>query len=180
MEKELLEQQQKAKFLTDEIEKPLNVHRWRKLECTDPETYELIQKIQSLQKRLIAKTEEVSEKDVLIQEKEKLYIELKNILAKQSGPEVAEKLQVYQQNLKERAKQLKDMVAELKNYQAQVNAYRFENERLDKQIGDIKNMWFQTRRAGNTGAPLGIIKEEEEMMGPGGGYGMPMGMDGVM
>jgi len=23
----------------------LNVHRWRKLECTDPETYELIQKI---------------------------------------------------------------------------------------------------------------------------------------
>jgi hypothetical protein len=31
---------------------------------------------------LIAKTEEVSEKDVLIQEKEKLYIELKNILAK--------------------------------------------------------------------------------------------------
>ena len=118
------------------------MHRWRKLECTDPETYELIQKIQSLQKRLIAKTEEVSEKDVLIQEKEKLYIELKNILAKQSGPEVAEKLQVYQQNLKERAKQLKDMVAELKNYQAQVNAYRFENERLDKQITDIKQMWF--------------------------------------
>lgn len=82
LQKELLEQQQKAKFLTDELDKPLNVHRWRKLECTDPETYELIQKIQSLQKRLIAKTEEVSEKDVLIQEKEKLYIELKNILAK--------------------------------------------------------------------------------------------------
>ena len=118
LDKELLEQQQKAKFLTDELDKPLNVHRWRKLECTDPETYELIQKIQSLQKRLIAKTEEVSEKDVLIQEKEKLYIELKNILAKQSGPEVAEKLQVYQQNLKDRAKQLKEMVGELKNYQA--------------------------------------------------------------
>lgn len=48
LDKELLEQQQKAKFLTDELDKPLNVHRWRKLECTDPETYELIQKIQSL------------------------------------------------------------------------------------------------------------------------------------
>ena len=82
LEQELLEQKQKAKFLSDELEKPLNVHRWRKLESTDIETYELIQKIQSLQKRLIAKTEEVSEKDVLIQEKEKLYIELKNILAK--------------------------------------------------------------------------------------------------
>ena len=164
LDKELLEQQQKAKFLTDELDKPLNVHRWRKLECTDPETYELIQKIQSLQKRLIAKTEEVSEKDVLIQEKEKLYIELKNILAKQSGPEVAEKLQVYQQNLKDRAKQLKEMVGELKNYQAQVNAYRFENERLDKQISDIKQMWFQSRRQGN--GNLGVIQEagDEEYM----------------
>ena len=92
LQKENLEQQQKAKYLMDELEKPFNVHRWRKLECTDPDTYEMIQKIQSLQKRLIIKTEEVSEKDVLIQEKEKLYIELKNILAKQSGPEVAEKL----------------------------------------------------------------------------------------
>ena len=57
--------------------------------ATEPETYEHILKIQSLQKRLIAKTEEVAEKDVLIQEKEKLYVELKNILAKQAGPEVA-------------------------------------------------------------------------------------------
>lgn len=118
LEQELLEQKQKAKFLSDELEKPLNVHRWRKLESTDIETYELIQKIQSLQKRLIAKTEEVSEKDVLIQEKEKLYIELKNILAKQSGPDVTEKLAKYETNLKERRKQLKEMVAELKNYQA--------------------------------------------------------------
>lgn len=66
LEKEILEQQQKEKFLKDELEKPLNVHRWRKLESTDIDTYELIQKIQSLQKRLIAKTEEVQEKDVMI------------------------------------------------------------------------------------------------------------------
>ncbi len=66
LEKEILEAQQKAKYLEDELAKPLNVHRWRKLESTDIDTYELIQKIQSLQKRLIAKTEEVAEKDVLI------------------------------------------------------------------------------------------------------------------
>ena len=117
------------------------------MECTDPDTYENIQKIQSLQKRLIAKTEEVSEKDVLIQEKEKLYIELKNILAKQSGPEVAEKLQVYQQNLKERTNQLKEMVKELKNYQSQVNAYKFEIERLDRQIGSVKELYFNSKQS---------------------------------
>ncbi len=41
--------------------------RWRKLEGSDPTTYEMILKIQMLQKRLIAKTEEVVEKDLLIQ-----------------------------------------------------------------------------------------------------------------
>jgi hypothetical protein len=52
-----------------------------------------------------------------------------------------------------------------------VNAYRFENERLDKQISDIKQMWFQSRRTGglNGGQPLGVIKEtmDEDMYGPG-------------
>ena len=61
----------------------------------------------SPQKRLIAKTEEVVEKELLIQEKEKLYVELKHILARQPGPEVAEQLQIYQQTLREKTKQMK-------------------------------------------------------------------------
>lgn len=32
----------------------------------------------------------------LVQEKEKLYVELKGILARQPGPEVAEQLSIYQ------------------------------------------------------------------------------------
>ena len=67
----------------------------------------MIQKIHTLQKRLIAKTEEVVEKELLIQEKEKLYLELKHILARQPGPEVAEQLSIYQQTLKEKTKQMK-------------------------------------------------------------------------
>ena len=43
----------------------------------------------------------------MIKEKEKLYIELKQILARQPGPEVAEQLSIYQQNLKEKTKQMK-------------------------------------------------------------------------
>lgn len=67
----------------------------------------MIQKIQALQKRLIAKTEEVVEKELLIQEREKLYVELKHILARQPGPEVAEQLSIYQSTLKDKTKQLK-------------------------------------------------------------------------
>ena len=38
----------------------------------------------------------MAEKDSLIQQKEKLYVELKAILARQPGPEVAEQLSIYQ------------------------------------------------------------------------------------
>ena len=45
--------------MEEELENPVNIHRWRKLEGSDPSTYEMIQKIHAIQKRLIAKTEEV-------------------------------------------------------------------------------------------------------------------------
>lgn len=60
------------------------------------------------------------EKDLLIQEKDKLYVELKNILARQPGPEVAEQLSIYQQGLRDKTKSMKAMASELNMYQAQV------------------------------------------------------------
>lgn len=61
--RELTESRLKVKALSEEIENPMNVHRWRKLEATDSATYELMTKIQSIQKRLISKTEEVKKKE---------------------------------------------------------------------------------------------------------------------
>merc|ERR1711968_309527 len=151
LNKELLQEQSKCKALQEELENPMNVHRWRKLEGSDPATYEMIQKVKMLQKRLIAKTEEVVEKDMLIQEKEKLYVQLKNILARQPGPEVAEQLSVYQTNLREKTKQMKAMAAELNMYQAQVNEYKFEIERLTRELQDVKKKYFEQKRREQSG-----------------------------
>ena len=57
--RELLRERTKCRALSEELENPLNIHRWRKLEGSDPATYELIQKVQALQKRLIEKTEDI-------------------------------------------------------------------------------------------------------------------------
>merc|ERR1711881_508585 len=59
LQRELLQERTKVKALSEELENPMNVHRWRKLEGSDPATYEMIQKVKTLQKRLIKKTEEV-------------------------------------------------------------------------------------------------------------------------
>lgn len=50
-------------------------------QASDPSTFELIQKIHTLQKRLISKTEEVVEKELLLQVPMSLFV-----LPKQAWP----------------------------------------------------------------------------------------------
>jgi len=142
-QRELLRERTRCKALEEELENPMNIHRWRKLEASDPNQYEMILKIQALQKRLIEKTEEVVEKELAIQEKEKLYEEMNNLLSKQPGPEVVEEVGKQQQSLKEKTKQMKAMAAELNMYHAQLNDYKDEIERLTRELQDTKRKYFE-------------------------------------
>ena len=159
-----------VKALSEELENPMNVHRWRQLEGSDPTTHEMIQKIHTLQKRLISKTEEVVEKDLQIQEKEKLYVELKNILARQPGPEVAEQLSVYQSNLKEKTRQMKAMASELNMYQAQANEFKYEIERLLQELNGVKRKYYEQKKMAmvirdmKRKLPAGVSQAREQRM----------------
>ncbi|XP_075922472.1 cilia- and flagella-associated protein 58 [Petromyzon marinus] len=146
MQRDLLRERTRCKALEEELENPMNIHRWRKLEGSDPSTYELIQKIHMLQKRLITKTEEVVERELLIQEKEKLYVELKHILARQPGPEVAEQLQIYQQTLREKTKQMKSLASELNMYESQCQENKYEMERLSRELQNVKKKYLIQKR----------------------------------
>lgn len=145
LQRELLQERTKVKALSEELENPMNVHRWRKLEGSDPSPFEMMQKVKTLQKRLISKTEEAVEKDLALQEKEKLYLEMRNLLSKQPGPEVVEEVGKQQNNLKEKTKQMKAMAAELNMYHAQLNDYKDEIERVTKDLQDTKRRYFEQR-----------------------------------
>uniref|UniRef100_K3WCH8 Cilia- and flagella-associated protein 58 central coiled coil domain-containing protein n=1 Tax=Globisporangium ultimum (strain ATCC 200006 / CBS 805.95 / DAOM BR144) TaxID=431595 RepID=K3WCH8_GLOUD len=145
LEKELLQEKTKIRALSDELDHPLNVHRWRKLEGSDPKRFEMIRKLQALQKKLIKKYEETTIKDLLILEKEKLYVELKTILARQPGAEVAEQLAVYKETLKAKKNQMKQMEDELKMYKMQVQEYRRDQEQLEKEKQRIQQEWIQVQ-----------------------------------
>merc|ERR1712224_1142033 len=132
LQRELLHERTKVKALSEELENPMNVHRWRKLEGSDPSQTEMMAKVKALQRRFIAKTEEAVEKDLLIHEKEKLFIELQNILAAQPGPQAAEQVSAMQQALKERTKQMKAMADEL--------------DRLLRELQQMKRRYFEQKR----------------------------------
>ena len=130
----------------DEFDRPLNIHRWRMLESSDPKRYEKILQIQSLQKELVGKSDEVIQNDLLIQEQEKVYMELKKVISRQPGPEVEEQVLVYQQTHKDKAKQLRSMNDELGMYREQVKSFKEDLSSLDRQMASVKSTWYKTRR----------------------------------
>ena len=148
LESDLLQERNKIKALQEELERPLNVHRWRMLESSDPQRFEMIKKIQGLQKRIIQKTEDVFEKEARIQEKERLYIELKNVLGRQPGPEVAEQLALYESSLREKNVQMKAMTAELDMYKQQVAEFRGDIDGLAHDLDTLKEKWLHARLSG--------------------------------
>ena len=124
VQKELLRERRKVKALSDELENPLNVHRWRKLEGADPDSYEQIQKIKILQKRLLLKSEDVVKQNSIIQEQKKRVLELETALSRQPGSEMAEQLNFFQNEVRNKNKQIKAMAAELNMQQLQVSEAR--------------------------------------------------------
>lgn len=108
----------RCKVLEDELENPLNIHRWRKLKGSDPSLYEMMMKMQWLQKRLIKKTELVIQKEKLITEKELLFTELKKSMARQSGPETLEELANCRSCLRKANSKIKALQAEVRMYKS--------------------------------------------------------------
>ncbi|EHB03177.1 Coiled-coil domain-containing protein 147 [Heterocephalus glaber] len=80
------------------------------------------------------------------QEKEKLYMELKHILARQPGPEAAEQLQIYRHTLREKTKQLKVLSSELNMYESQSQEYKYEIEKLGNELINVKKKYLAQKR----------------------------------
>jgi hypothetical protein len=66
LEKEYINERIKTNYLQEELKCPTNVHIWRKLESTDKKSYDLIIKLQTLQKRILAKNDQIKSKEQFI------------------------------------------------------------------------------------------------------------------
>jgi chromosome segregation ATPase len=151
LEKDIRKEKIRARALMDELETPMNVHRWRILESSDPKRYDKILQIQSLQKQLIVMSDKIIQNDLLIQEKEKIYVELKNVISRQPGPEIEEQILLYQQTLKDKQKQLLSMNSELEMYIEQVKRFKDEIGDYDNHLLKINKNWVkQTQKRGGT------------------------------
>lgn len=143
---ELIREKTRCRALEEELENPMNIHRWRRLEGADPSTYELIQQVHALQKRLIEKTAEIVQKEFKIKEKEACYVELREILARQPGPEAAEQLAEYQRCMRSKTKQLKRLVAELNVAEMSMSEQETEIGRISNELKEVKLKYLEMKK----------------------------------
>ncbi len=146
IQKELMRERLKVKALSDELETPLNVHRWHKLEGSDPKAYEMIQKIHILQKRLLQKSEEVVKKNAIIRDHEERQLDTEKAMARHPGPDMAEQLSFYQNDVSKKTKQMKAMASELNMHQTQMNEYKREIENLEAELLNFKRKYFEQKK----------------------------------
>eukprot|EP00611_Tribonema_gayanum_P009827 TRINITY_DN19691_c0_g1_i1.p1 TRINITY_DN19691_c0_g1~~TRINITY_DN19691_c0_g1_i1.p1 ORF type:complete len:494 (-),score=198.09 TRINITY_DN19691_c0_g1_i1:9-1445(-) len=147
LEAELLAEKHKVRALIDELDVPLNLHRWRRLESSDPERFEMLSHIQGLQGRVATTTEAIAAREAAIKEKEKLYEDLRAALARQPGAEVAAQLGTYQENLKDKVKQLKAMEGELSMYRQQVGLFKEEIDVANGEMRALNADWLARMEA---------------------------------
>ncbi|XP_015433569.1 PREDICTED: cilia- and flagella-associated protein 58-like [Dufourea novaeangliae] len=146
LNRDLTRERLKVMALEEEVQTPLNIHRWRKLEGSDPSTYELLKKIQILQKRVLKMASDAIDKEKKIKDTEKLYMNLREILSKYPGPQVTISLNKTQKALRERGQKMKCLLAELSMYEVQIDGYRVDVDRMAGEMGELKKKYYTQKR----------------------------------
>ncbi|KOC62419.1 Coiled-coil domain-containing protein 147 [Habropoda laboriosa] len=146
LNRDLTRERLKVMALEEEVQTPLNIHRWRKLEGSDPATYDLLKKIQILQKRVLRMAADVIEKEKKIKDTEKLYMNLREILSRHPGPQVAISLSKTQKALRERGQKMKCMIAEMSMYEVQLGEYKLGMDRMSNEVSDLKKKYYTQKK----------------------------------
>ncbi|KAL6434920.1 hypothetical protein ACFW04_005231 [Cataglyphis niger] len=146
LNRDLARERLKVTALEEEIQTPLNIHRWRKLKGTDLTSFEMVKKIQFLQRRILKMSTNIMNKERKLRDTETLYMNLRDIMSKQSDPQATADLSKVQHALRKREEKLKCLVAELNVYEAQLGEYKGDMERMGNEMCELKKKYYAQKK----------------------------------
>ncbi|KAI5639432.1 cilia- and flagella-associated protein 58 [Phthorimaea operculella] len=147
LERELGRERLRVRALEEALETPLNVHRWRKLQGTDPDAVHLTQKLRLTQKKVLVQSEMLVLKDRELKETKNLYGAVKDMLALQPSPEIQQTLNRTQRALAARTTKMKCLIAEVSMRERQVTDLRRELDRANGEVHEFKQKYYELKRA---------------------------------
>lgn len=144
--RELQSERVKVQAMLLECEKPINLHPHHELAWSDPETFELVEQVTTLQRQLTQQRALLEKTDAKIAEKETVYLTAKATVAKQPGPEVSEQLTAYHEHLIKKRTQLKQMQESLSFFREQTEQFQHREEELRTHLNKMAKAYAHRRR----------------------------------
>lgn len=135
----MTEEKLKVKALSEELEDPQNLNRWRFVGFNEVEPFEVIEKIKQLQQSLIRKTEQIIAQNLKIQANKQQVVSFQDIIQKNPGFKEARLILLKQKHLKKKIRKLKSVAAEL-------NMYRFKINDASELTESYKSQIFQKKK----------------------------------
>ncbi|KAF6209505.1 hypothetical protein GE061_015252 [Apolygus lucorum] len=146
LNRDLATERQKCHALQEELETPINFHRWRVLEGTDPDKRNLIDKVQILQKKLLKEIENRALEKERFKDLEAVYTQMKKKLINLPGSDVVEELNGTKKALKDKTDENRIFAATLSAYEGEIQDYKYRIEKLQKQYDELRTKFFNEKR----------------------------------
>ncbi|XP_070506938.1 cilia- and flagella-associated protein 58-like [Chironomus tepperi] len=146
LHRKLNQERTKAKVLEDEMQTPMNVHRWRKLGNRDPGRMELIRKCHRLQRNCLKESTRVVRAEGLIKVLQDQIAELEKKLSRCPKQDVSEKLLLTRTKLQENTKRMKAAIAISRATECDVYMKEKEIAETQKELNVIKCQLFKEKR----------------------------------
>nr|DAA06424.1 TPA_inf: occludin-related Y protein [Drosophila willistoni] len=128
----------RIRALTEDAKTPTAVHRWRILKGEDPKKYDLLEKLQVLQKRALRQSIENSNIKNRLAETQKTNETLKRMLSHMPTVEIKHKLVVQQRINRQIEKKLKTLTAERSLDIVELNARQCTINRYADQLKEVR------------------------------------------
>ncbi|BES96720.1 Coiled-coil domain containing 147 [Nesidiocoris tenuis] len=146
LNRDLATERQKCHALQEELETPINFHRWRVLEGTDPEKKDLIDKVQILQKKLLKEVENRALETERFRDLEEVYLQLKKKLINLPGSDIMEELNNTKKALKDKTDENRVFAATLSAREGEIQDYKYRLDKLQQQYNEVKTKIFDEKR----------------------------------
>ncbi|XP_075234367.1 cilia- and flagella-associated protein 58-like isoform X1 [Lycorma delicatula] len=145
LERDLTKERLKCKALEEELQTPLNIHRWRKLEGSDPVKLELLQKIKILQKRLLKGTTSSKKLENKLLNCNKKYEALKKELSRQPGPDIIQQLTKTQSALRENSTNKRCLLGQIAAYKSEIADLNLSIQHVKNELTEVKKLYFEQK-----------------------------------
>lgn len=161
LEKGILFQQGRVRALEDELETPMNIHRWRFLEASNPELLNLLKMTQELRNKLMERLYRISKLKAVREDKKKLLEREMRKVGSQTQDDGEEEIKELEEQLEAKTKQLNEIQTELASRGQNMEELKKSVEELRGELNSTKSSYFYEKKKVNKIRASAQSKTEE-------------------